>query len=109
MAVRIRLARIGKKKAPMYRIVAIDKRCKRDGAFLENLGTYNPISGELVQFHAAQIQAWIDKGAEPSETVVKLQRQFKRSLGKDAKVVSQVTKTTTITAEVQSEAAVAQE
>ena len=55
MAVRIRLARMGKKKAPMYRIVAIDKRNKRDGAFLENLGTYNPLSGELVQFHAEKL------------------------------------------------------
>lgn len=80
MAVRIRLARIGKKKAPVYRIVAVDARSKRDGAFLENLGTYNPISGELVQFHADKIQAWISKGAQPSETVTKLQRQYKRSI-----------------------------
>ena len=79
MAVRIRLARIGKKKAPIYRIVAVDGRSKRDGAFLENLGTYNPLSGELVQFHAEKIEAWISKGAQPSETVSKLQRQYKRS------------------------------
>jgi small subunit ribosomal protein S16 len=78
MSVRIRLARIGKKKAPVYRIVAIDKRVKRDGKFLENLGTYNPISGEMVQFHAERVQAWIDKGAIPSDTVVKLQRRFKK-------------------------------
>lgn len=78
MSVRIRLARIGKKKAPVYRIVAIDKRVKRDGKFLENLGTFNPISGEMVQFHAERVQAWIDKGAVPSESVVKLQRRFKK-------------------------------
>ncbi len=76
MSVRIRLARIGKKKAPFFRIVAIDKRNKRDGEYLENLGTYNPLTGEFVQFHLDRIQAWLDKGAVPSETVVKLQKQF---------------------------------
>src|SRR3989338_7440770 len=78
MSVRIRLARIGKKKAPFYRIVAIDGRAKRDGQFLENLGTYNPISGELIQFHADRIKIWIEKGAIPSDTVVKLQHRFKK-------------------------------
>lgn len=78
MSVRIRLARIGKKKAPFYRIVAIDSRAKRDGKFLENLGTFNPISGEMVQFHADRIQAWIEKGAIPSDSVVKLQRRHKK-------------------------------
>lgn len=78
MSVRIRLARIGKKKAPFFRIVAIDKRNKRDGEYLENLGTYNPLTGEFVQFHADKIQAWVDKGAVLSETVVKLQKQFAR-------------------------------
>ena len=76
MSVRIRLARIGKKRAPYYRIVAIDSRVKRDGKFLENLGTFNPLSGELIQFHADKIQSWIEKGAVPSESVVKLQKRF---------------------------------
>lgn len=80
MSVRIRLARIGKKKAPFYRIVATDKRNKRDGEYLENLGTYNPLTGELVQFHAAELQAWLDKGAVPSDSVVKLQKQYARAL-----------------------------
>ena len=79
MSVRIRLARIGKKKAPFFRIVAIDGRAKRDGQFLENLGTFNPLSGEMVQYHAERIQAWVDKGAIPSDSVVKLQRRFKKS------------------------------
>lgn len=78
MSVRIRLARIGKKKAPFYRIVAIDKRVKRDGKFLENLGTFNPISGEIVQFHADRVQAWIEKGAIPSDSVKKLQDRVKK-------------------------------
>ena len=79
MSVRIRLARIGKKKAPFFRIVATDKRNKRDGEYLENLGTYNPLTGELVQFHVDKIQAWLDKGAVPSESVIKLQKQFARA------------------------------
>lgn len=79
MSVKIRLARIGKKKAPFFRIVAVDSRKKRDGEYLENLGTYNPLTGELVQFHVERIQAWLDKGAIPSDTVVKLQKQFARA------------------------------
>lgn len=79
MAVRIRLARIGKKKAPFYRIVATDQRQKRDGEYLENLGTYNPLTGELVQFHAEKLAAWIAKGAIPSDTVVRIQKQFARA------------------------------
>lgn len=93
MSVRIRFARIGKKKAPFYRIVAIDSRVKRDGKFLENLGTYNPLSGEIVQFHADRIEDWINKGAIPSDTVVKLQRRAKQGqlgkLGRVAPVLQQ--------------------
>ena len=47
MAVKIRLSQIGKKNAPFYRIVAIDSRKKRDGKFLEDLGTYNPLTGRI--------------------------------------------------------------
>ncbi len=74
MAVRIRLARIGTKNAPVYRIVAIDSKKKRDGAFLENLGTYDPIKGSLVQFHVERINDWVSKGAIPSDAVKKLQK-----------------------------------
>lgn len=74
MAVRIRLSRIGKKNAPFYRIVAIDSRKKRDGKFIEDLGTYNPLTGELIQFHQERIDAWVAKGAIPTDTVLRLQR-----------------------------------
>ncbi len=74
MAVKIRLSRIGKKNAPVYRIVAIDSRKKRDGASLEVLGTYNPITGKLIQFNRERIDAWIAQGAIPSDAVRKLQR-----------------------------------
>lgn len=78
MSVRIRLSRIGKKKAPFYRIVAVDKRVKRDGKYLDNLGTYNPLTGEIVQFHAEKLAEWLEKGAIPSDTVVRIQKQHAR-------------------------------
>ena len=76
MSVKIRLARIGKKHAPYYRIVAIDSRKKRDGASLEILGTYNPLNGELIQFHNERVNDWISKGAIPSDAVKKLQKVY---------------------------------
>lgn len=78
MAVKIRLSRIGKKNAPMYRIVAIDSRKKRDGMFIEGLGTYNPVTGELVTFQLERINEWIARGAIPTETVSKLKRLYLR-------------------------------
>jgi small subunit ribosomal protein S16 len=78
MAVKIRLSRIGKKSAPFYRIVAIDSRKKRDGEFLENLGTYDALNPQLVQFHEDRIQYWMSVGAQPSLTVQKLHRLFKK-------------------------------
>jgi len=69
--VRIRLARAGAKKSPFYRIVAADKRMKRDGRFLEKLGTYNPTTKEVV-IKRENIEKWLSVGASPSETVVKL-------------------------------------
>ena len=73
MAVKIRLSRIGKKHAPQYRIVAIDSREKRDGKFIEDLGTYNPISHTFEQYHADRIQDWIAKGAIVTDAVKRLQ------------------------------------
>lgn len=79
MAVKIRLSRIGKKNSPVWRIVAIDSRKKRDGAFLENLGTYNPLTKKLVQFHSEELMAWVSKGAICSETVTKLVKLHKKT------------------------------
>ena len=78
MAVKIRLSRIGKKNAPFYRIVAIDSRKKRDGKYIEDLGTYNPLTGEIIQFHQERVDEWIKKGAIASETVVRLHRIVKQ-------------------------------
>ncbi len=79
MAVRIRLARIGKKKAPYYRIVAIDGRSKRDGEYLENLGTYNPLTGQVVQLHTEKLEVWLTKGAIASDSVIKITKNHARA------------------------------
>ena len=76
MAVAIRLTRVGATKRPAYRVIAIDKRRSRDGRALEILGYYNPLTEPAtVQLDTERINAWIGKGALPSETVVKLMRQ----------------------------------
>ena len=69
----IRLARHGAKKSPFYRIVATDSRNKRDGRFIEILGHYNPVSADKpLTVKADRIQFWLDRGAQPSETVGRL-------------------------------------
>ena len=77
MAVVIRLMRAGAKKRPFYRMVAADSRRQRDGRFLEILGHYNPIARpfELV-VHKDKVEAWIAKGAQPSEQVASLLRKL---------------------------------
>jgi len=74
MAVKIRFTRVGKKHAPIYRIVAIDSRKKRDGEYLENLGTYNPLTKEIVQWHSDRIAHWESKGAIVTDAVKRLQK-----------------------------------
>ena len=74
MAVKIRFTRIGKKHAPVYRIVAVDSRKKRDGEYLENLGTYNPLTKTIVQWHEDRIQHWISVGAILTDSVKRLQK-----------------------------------
>lgn len=77
MAVKIRLSRLGKKNRPYWRIVAVDSRKKRDGAFLDNLGTYDPLKHQLVQLHSERVQDWIKKGAVCSDTVKRIIRRSK--------------------------------
>ena len=72
--VKIRLKRIGSKKAPYYRIVATDSRARRDGAPIEELGTYNPRSKEL-KLNTEAVKKWINNGAQPSEMVAGLIRK----------------------------------
>jgi small subunit ribosomal protein S16 len=69
--VKIRLTRVGTKKKPYYRIIAVDSRKKRDGAWLENLGVYQPLKqeDEQVMLQQERIKEWLSKGARPSHTV----------------------------------------
>jgi small subunit ribosomal protein S16 len=67
---------VGATKRPSYRVVAIDRRRARDGRALEILGFYDPLTDPAtVRLETEKIKAWIGKGAQPSETVVKLMRQ----------------------------------
>jgi small subunit ribosomal protein S16 len=73
MAVHIRLARHGSKKAPFYRIVVTDQRNPRDGRFIDNIGTFDPRSGEgVVQVNRERYDYWRDQGARPSATLERL-------------------------------------
>ena len=76
MAMKIRLARGGSKKRHFYRIVAADSRMPRDGRFIEKLGTYNPLlpkdSEDRVKMDVEKIEAWIAKGAQPTERVTRM-------------------------------------
>jgi len=72
----ISLMRTGAKKRPSYRIVVKEKRSKRDGAYLENLGTYNPRrQPPEVNLNADRVRYWIEKGAQPTDTVRRLIKQ----------------------------------
>ena len=79
MAVRIRLQRFGAKKKPYYRIVAADSRAKRDGRFLEQVGTYDPMQNpHKIAFNAERMGYWVSVGAQPSDTVKSLYNKFQR-------------------------------
>ena len=71
MAVKLRLTRMGAKKRPSYRIVASDSRQKRDGEYLELVGTYNPIADET-KINEEVALKWLRTGAQPSDTVKNL-------------------------------------
>ena len=68
--VKIRLRRMGAKKAPYYRIVVADSRSPRDGRFIEELGTYDPMAeGETLKIDVERAKYWIANGAQPTDTV----------------------------------------
>lgn len=69
MAVKIRLRRIGAKKAPFYRVVVADSRYSRDGRFIEEIGTYNPLMDPpAINIDVEAAKKWIKNGAQPTET-----------------------------------------
>ena len=70
MAVKIRLRRMGAKKAPFYRVVVADSRYPRDGRFIEEIGTYNPLTEPAsINIDADKAKKWIGNGAQPTDTV----------------------------------------
>ena len=80
MAVKIRLTRMGKKKNPFYRIVVADERSRRDGAPIEEIGYYDPMTNPAtVKIDAEKATKWLNNGAQPTDTV--------RSLLKKAEII----------------------
>lgn len=77
MAVKIRLARMGAKKRPFYRVVVADSRFKRDGRFLEIIGTYDPNKDPAeIKIKQDRFQDWLGKGAQPTTTVASLVKRL---------------------------------
>jgi small subunit ribosomal protein S16 len=73
MAARIRLARVGSKKNPVYRVIVADSRSPRDGRFIEIIGRYNPQADpSIIELDEAKVRDWMSKGAQPSESVRRL-------------------------------------
>ena len=73
MAVRIRLTRVGSTKNPVYRIVVVDSRARRDGRAIETIGQYNPqLNPSLIEIDEDKAKKWLGEGAQPSRTVKKL-------------------------------------
>ena len=73
MAVKIRLRRMGAKKAPFYRVIVADSRCPRDGRFIEEVGYYNPLTNPAdIKIDAEKAKKWLANGAQPTETVKSL-------------------------------------
>ena len=73
MAVKIRLRRMGQKKAPFYHVVVADSRSPRDGRFIEEIGYYNPMTNPAeIKIDAEKAKTWLTNGAQPTETVKSL-------------------------------------
>ena len=70
MAVKMRLRRMGAKKAPFYRVVVADSRYPRDGRFIEEIGTYNPLTNPSeIKIDGEKAKKWLKNGAQPTDTV----------------------------------------
>lgn len=73
MAVKIRLRRMGSKKAPFYRIVVADSKAPRDGKFIEEIGYYNPLTEPVeVKINEEKANTWLSNGAQPTDVVKRL-------------------------------------
>jgi len=77
MATKIRLTRMGSKKRPFYRIVAMDSQTRRDGRALEILGYYNPMLDPIeIKVDSERVKVWLDRGAQPTDTVKALLKKL---------------------------------
>jgi small subunit ribosomal protein S16 len=75
MAAKIRLARVGSKKNPIYRVVVADSRSPRDGKFIEIVGRYNPqTQPSTIEIDEGKVKDWISKGAQPTDSVKRLMK-----------------------------------
>jgi small subunit ribosomal protein S16 len=84
LAVKLRLRRLGKKKQPIYKIVAADSRSPRDGKFLESLGVYNPLTNpHSIDLKEDRVNYWLDSGAQPTNTVKSILNQKGITLKRD--------------------------
>jgi small subunit ribosomal protein S16 len=89
MAVALRLNRQGTKDRPYYKIVAVDQRKRRDGRYIEQLGTYNPLAeGENFTLDLPAAEKWLAVGARPSETVRSLIRKARTKAGQETPVAA---------------------
>ena len=81
MAVKIRLRRMGAKKAPFYRVVVADERSPRDGKFIDEIGYYNPLTDPAeIKIDSDKAQKWLSNGAQPTDTVRVLLKKSEKSL-----------------------------
>jgi small subunit ribosomal protein S16 len=86
LPVKLRLRRMGKKKQPIYKVVAADSRSPRDGKFLEDVGLYNPLTKpHTVDLKEDRVSYWLDKGAQPTDTVKSLLKQKGITLKRELK------------------------
>jgi small subunit ribosomal protein S16 len=84
LAVKLRLRRMGKKKQPIYKVVAADARSPRDGKFLESVGLYNPLTKpHVIDLKEDRVLYWLNNGAQPTDTVKSLLRQKGITLKRD--------------------------
>jgi len=82
MAVKIRMKRVGAKNAPVFRIVVADGRSPRDGKFIEELGTYQPLKkGDNFKMDLERVRYWLSKGAQPSDTVASFIKKATKAAG----------------------------
>jgi small subunit ribosomal protein S16 len=76
MAVKIRISRIGRSNRPFFRIVVADSRCPRDGKFIQNLGTFDPIRQELIRLDVTGLEEWKNKGAQCTPSVTRIVKNY---------------------------------